>query len=65
MLRQSTVGHEFVDEDLVAGFHGAAEETDEVRVADGGDEVDFVEDLVDSVGVSIFEAFDGDPFAVA
>lgn len=65
MLRQSTVGHEFVDEDLVTGFHGAAEETDEVRMADGGNEADFVEDLMDSVGVSIFETFDGDPFSVA
>lgn len=65
MLRQSAVGHEFVDEDLVAGFHRAAEEADEVRVADGGDEVDFVEDLLDGVGISIFEAFDGNPFAIA
>lgn len=61
MLRQSAVGHELVDEDLFLVLDGATKEADEVRVADGGEELDLVDDLLGALGVSVADALDGDP----
>ena len=64
VLRERAVGHELIDEDLLAEVDGAAEEADEVGVADGRDEPDLVDDLLDAVGVAVADSLDGEPLVV-
>lgn len=61
VLGESAVGHELIHQDVLAALDAAAQQADDVGVADGGDELDLVYDEVDVV---VFEPFDGDDAGV-
>lgn len=62
MLTQCSVGHELVHKDLFSVFNGATQQANQVGVAHRGQELDLVHYLFNTVSVSVFYSFDGNPF---